>query len=48
MKYLMSSLKRAVEAVGNWTEENRDAKRVNSLYTKISGRFNFNRIKRFC
>ena len=29
MKYLMSSVKRAAEAVGVWTEENWDVKRVN-------------------
>ena len=29
MKYLMSSVKRAAEAVGIWTEENWDVKRVN-------------------
>ena len=39
MKYLMRSFKRASEAVGIWTEENWDAKRVNSLYTMVSGRF---------
>ena len=37
MKYLMSSVKRAVEAVGIWTEDNWDVKRVNSLYTMVSG-----------
>ena len=31
MKYLMRSVKRAVEAVGIWTEDNWDVKRVNSL-----------------
>ena len=39
IKYLMRSLKRAVKAVGIWTEENWDVKRVNSLYTMVSGRF---------
>ena len=29
MKYLMKSVKQAAEAVGIWTEENRDLKRVN-------------------
>ena len=29
MKYLMRSIKRTAEAVGIWTEENRDVKRVN-------------------
>ena len=38
MKYLMRSLKRAAEAVGSWTADNRDVKRVNSLYTMVSGR----------
>ena len=47
MKYLMSSVKRAVQAVGIWTEENRDVKRVNSLYTMVSGRFNFKISKGF-
>ena len=47
MKYLMRSVKRAAEVVGIWTEENWDVKRVNSLYTFLSGRLNFNRIKRF-
>ena len=31
MKYLMRSVKRAAEAVGTWTEDNWDVKRVNSL-----------------
>ena len=47
MKYLMRSVKRAVDAVGIWTEDNRDVKRVNSLYTMVSGRFNFKINKRF-
>ena len=47
MKYLMRSVKLAVEEVGIWTEENRDVKRVNSLYTMVSGRFNFKINKRF-
>ena len=33
--------------VGIWTEENRDVKRVNSLYTMVSGRFNFKISKGF-
>ena len=33
--------------VGIWTEENWDAKRVNSLYNMVSGRFHFKRNKRF-
>ena len=41
MKYLLSSVKRAAEAVGIWTEENWDVNRVNSLYTMLYGRFNF-------
>ena len=41
MKYLMRSVKRAAEAVIIWTEESWDVKRVNSLYTMVSGRFNF-------
>ena len=47
MKYLMMSVKQAVEAVGIWTEDNWDVKRVNSLYTIVSGRFNFKRNKSF-
>ena len=43
MKYLMSSVKQTVEAVGIWTGDNLDRKRVNSLYTMVSGRFNFKR-----
>ena len=39
MKYLMRSVKHAVEAVRIWTEDNWDVKRVNSLYTMVSGRF---------
>ena len=41
MKYLMRSVKRAAEAVGIWTEDNWYVKRVNSLYTMLSGKFNF-------
>ena len=47
MKYLMRSVKQAVEAVGIWSEENRDVKIVNSLYTMVSRRFNFKVNKRF-
>ena len=47
VKYLMSSVKRAAEAVGIWTEENWDLKKVNSLYTMVSERFNFKINKRF-
>ena len=39
MKYLMRSVKRAAEAVGIWTKENWDVKRVNSVYNMVSGRF---------
>ena len=37
MKYFMRSFKRAAEAVVIWTKENWDVKRVNSLYTMVSG-----------
>ena len=47
MKYFIRSVKQAAEAVGIWTEDNWDVKRVNSLYTMVSGRFNFKRNKRF-
>ena len=47
MRYLMGSVKQAAEAVGIWTEYNWDLKRVDSLYTMVSGRFNFKRNKRF-
>ena len=47
MKYLMRSVKLVTEAVGIWTEENWDVKRVNSLYTMLSGMFNFKINKRF-
>ena len=47
MKYLMRSVKRAAGAVGIWTEDNWYVKRVNSLYTMVSGRFNFKINKRF-
>ena len=43
----MRSVKQAVETVGIWTEENWDAKRVNSLYTMVSGEFNFKINNRF-
>ena len=36
MKYLMRSVKRAAGAVGIWTEDHWDVKRVNSLYTMVS------------
>ena len=47
MKYLMRSIKRAAEAVRIWTEDNWDMKRVNSLYTMVSGRFIFKINKKF-
>ena len=47
MKHLMRSVKRAAYAVGIWTEEDWDVKRVNSLYTIISRRFNFKINKSF-
>ena len=47
MKYLMRSVKQAAEALVIWTEENWSVKRVNSLYTMVSGRFVFKRNKRF-
>ena len=43
----MRSVKQAVETIGIWTEENWDVKTANSLYTMVSGRFNFKRNKRF-
>ena len=46
-KYLMRSVKQEAEAVGIWTEDNWDVKRVDSLYTMVSGRFHFMRNKRF-
>ena len=47
MKYLMRSVKRAAQAIGIWIEENWDQKRVNSLYTMLSGEFNFKINSRF-
>ena len=47
MKYLIRQVKGATEAVGIWTEESWYAKRVNSLYNMVSGRFNFKRNKWF-
>ena len=43
----MMSVKRAAKTVGIWTEDNWGVKRVNSLYTMVSGRFNFKINKRF-
>ena len=40
MIYLMSPVKREAESVLIRNEENWDVKRVNSLYTMLSGRFN--------
>ena len=40
MKYLTRLVKRAAEAVGIWTEENWDVKRVDSLYNIVYERFN--------
>ena len=47
MKYLTRSVKQAAEAVGIWTEQNWDVKRVNSLYTMVSRMINFKTNKRF-
>ena len=43
----MRSVKRAAEAVRIWTGYNWDVKRVNPLYTMVSGRFTFKINKRF-
>ena len=40
-------VKRSEEAVGIWTEEHWDMKRVNSLYTMVSRRLNLKINKRF-
>ena len=47
MTYLMRSVKQESDAVGIWSEDNRDVKRANSLYNMVSGRFNFKINKRF-
>ena len=47
MKYLMRSVKQVLEAVGIWTEDNWDVKKVNSFYTMVSGKFIFKINKRF-
>ena len=47
LKYLLRPVKRAEEAVGIWTEEKCDMKRVNSLYTMVSQRFTLKIDKRF-
>ena len=46
-KYLLNSVKQVEEALGIWTEEKWDVKRVNSLYTMVSMSFNFRINKRF-
>ena len=43
----MRSVKRAVEVEGIWIEDNWDVKRVNLLYTMVSGRFIFKIDNRF-
>ena len=45
MKYLMRSVKRSGEAVGIWNEDKWDVKRVNSLYTMVSGKLVSNEIR---
>ena len=47
MKYLINPVKRAAGVVGNWTEKKWGAKRVDLLYTMVSGSFNFIRNKSF-
>ena len=47
MEYLLRSVKLAVEAVGIWTEDNWYVKRVNSLYTMVSGRLDVKINNRF-
>ena len=47
MIYLMRSFERAADAVGIWTEENWDVKRVNALYTMVYGRLIFKINKNF-
>ena len=39
MQYLMRSVKRSARAILIWTEDYWDVKRVNSIRTKVSGRF---------
>ena len=43
----MILVKQDAEAVGIWTEDNWDVKRVNSLYTMVYWRFNFKINKKF-
>ena len=47
MKYVISPVKQAAAAAGIWTEVDFDVKRVNELYTMVSGRFIFKRNKSF-
>ena len=47
MKYLMRLVKQAAEAVGIWTEDNREVKRLKTFYNMVSGRFIFKINKRF-
>ena len=47
MKDLMRLVKRAAEAVGIWTEDNWDVKRVSSLHTMASGKFTLKLNERF-
>ena len=43
----MRLLKISAVAVGIWTEDHWDAKRLNSLYNMVSGRLNFKINQRF-
>ena len=45
VEYLIRSVNGSVEAVGVWTKDNWDVKRVISLYTMVSVRFNFKIIR---
>ena len=47
MKYLMRLVQQEEEAVGIWTEDNWDVKRLNSLYTMVSGISTFKINKKF-
>ena len=47
IKYSMKPVKQAEDAVGICIEDNWHVKIVNSLYTMVSGRFNFKRSKQF-
>ena len=46
MKYLIRPVKLSARAVIIWTEYNCDVKRVNLLYTMVSGKFNVKQNKR--